>query len=212
MDETVALPIVAVPPPSPQPTALTAKGVGIKRPTGWVLRQLTADIPGGCLVALSGPAGSGHTLALLALSGRHRLDEGTVELPDGPTTIGWLPGLAMLDDELTVEQNMTECVLAMGADPDKMDDALDWVSLLPRKQALVSSLNCEERVLLGLAWSSLSEASVIAIDATCVIYADSPVWQAARSLAERRHTVLVGTALTVPPAEITIQIPWEGPA
>lgn len=209
MDETVVLPIVAVPPPSPQPTVLAAQGVGVRRGTGWALRQLTADIPAGCLVALSGPIGSGHTRALLALSGRHRLDEGTVEVVDGLATIGWLPDLAMLDEALTVEQNMTECVLALDADPDKIDDALAWASLLSRKRAPASVLTCEERVLLGLAWSSLTDTSVVAIEATCVMSSGSPVWQAARDLAERGRTVLVGTALAVPPAEITIQIPWE---
>ena len=212
MDETVVIPPVGAPPPLPQPTVLATQGLGIRRGAGWVLRELTVDVPAGCLVALSGPVGSGHTLALLALSGRHRLDEGTVVVADQLATIGWLPDLAMLDDELTVGQNMTECVLAMQAETEQIDSALDWVSLLPQKLTLVSDLTCEEQVLLGLAWSSLSESSVVAIEATCVVEMDSPVWRAARALAEKGRTVLVGTALTVPSAEITIQIPREIPS
>ena len=212
MDETTVLPPVGEPPPEPGPTVLATQGAGVRRGDGWVLRELTVDIATGCLVALSGPAGSGHTRALLALSARHRIDEGTVEVADHLATIGWLPDLAMLDDELTVEQNMTECVLAMQADTERIEGALQWASLLSKSQVRVSELTCEERVLLGLAWCSVSESRVIAIEATCVVDPDSPVWQAARSLAEQGRTVLVGTALAVPPAEIIIRIPWENPS
>lgn len=212
MDETVALPPVAEPPPPTPPTVLTAQGLGIKRGDAWVLRELTVNVPAGCLVALAGPVGSGHTQALLALSGRRRTDEGTVEVADELATIGWLPDLAMLDDELTVEQTMGECVLAMQADTEQIDQALGWASLQSRKQTPVSDLTCEERVLLGLAWSSLSGSTVVSIEATCVVDVSSPVWRAARALADRGRTVLVGTALSETPAEVSIQIPWEVPS
>ncbi len=212
MDQSLLLPPGSIQPLTPLPTGVAAQGVGLRRGSGWVLRQVTANFPLGAVVAISGPVGSGHTRAILGLCGRFALDEGTVQVAGEGATIGWFAELDMLDEELTVMETTQECVSALQGDPELIPAMLAWAELSRRTDTAVKDLLAEERVMLGLTWAALSEAPVIGIEASTVVHTHSPVWRAARSLAGQGRLVFVGTALSVVPAEITLTIPWELPA
>jgi ATPase subunit of ABC transporter with duplicated ATPase domains len=211
MDETSLLPPGSIQPPVPLPPGVTAQGIGLRRGSGWVLREVTANFPLGSVVAVSGPIGSGHTSAILGLCGRFELDEGTVEVAGGLGMIGWFSDLDMLDAELTVMDTTLECAEAVDADEIAIPAMLAWAELTQRSDTAVKDLLAEERVMLGLVWAALSEAPVVGIEATCVTHTLSPVWRAARNLAEQGRLVIVGTALAVVPAEVNLSIPWGLP-
>ena len=57
---------------------LRAAGLGVRTARGPVFEGLTLDVPAGKVVALCGPAGSGRSMALLALSGRAATTAGSL--------------------------------------------------------------------------------------------------------------------------------------
>ncbi|MGV9882836.1 ATP-binding cassette domain-containing protein [Streptomyces sp. NPDC003006] len=102
--------------------AVTAEGLGLKGPRGWVFRGIGVDAEPGSLIALEGPSGSGRTCLLLALTGRMRATEGHAcvdrfRLPKQLAAVrrisalGPVPGVTDLDPALTVAEHLHERAL-----------------------------------------------------------------------------------------------------
>lgn len=195
-----------------QQVLLSAQGVGVEREGGWVLRNLNLSLAAGSVLALVGPMGSGHSRALLALAGRHRLNEGTLKTVDGELgVIGWFADLDLLDEHARVIATLTEVVTTFGGDTEKIPWALETVGLTARQDSFISALTIDERVLLGIAWCYLSDARIVSLEATSALSFNSPVWKHTRALANAGRLVLIGTALANPPAETIVRIPEEAP-
>ncbi|MGW3242507.1 ATP-binding cassette domain-containing protein [Streptomyces sp. NPDC001070] len=101
---------------------ITAQGLGLEGPRGWVFRDVTFTAPAGSLIAVEGASGSGRTCLLLSLTGRMRATEGTAEvaghrLPKQLAAVrrvaalGPVTGVAELDPALTVGEHLRERVL-----------------------------------------------------------------------------------------------------
>ncbi|MGW0532616.1 ATP-binding cassette domain-containing protein [Streptomyces sp. NPDC003032] len=102
--------------------AVTAEGLGLRGPRGWVFRGIGVDAEPGSLIALEGPSGSGRTCLLLALTGRMRATEGHAcvdrfRLPKQLAAVrrisalGPVPGVTDLDPALTVAEHLRERAL-----------------------------------------------------------------------------------------------------
>ncbi|MGW5616996.1 ATP-binding cassette domain-containing protein [Streptomyces sp. NPDC003877] len=101
---------------------ITAEGLGIKGPRGWVVRGISLDAEPGSLVAVEGPSGSGRTCLLLALTGRMKVTEGTAEVGGARlpkqlsavrrvSALAHVPGVTDLDPALTVGEHLRERAL-----------------------------------------------------------------------------------------------------
>ncbi|MFF2653347.1 ATP-binding cassette domain-containing protein [Streptomyces sp. NPDC058045] len=101
---------------------MNVHGFGLKGPRGWVFREVEFRAPGGSLVAVVGPSGSGRTCLLLALTGRMRASEGWAEvggvrLPGRSAAarrfcgLAQVPGVSDLDPSLTVAEHLRERAL-----------------------------------------------------------------------------------------------------
>ncbi|MDH6627095.1 ABC-2 type transport system ATP-binding protein [Streptomyces sp. LBL] len=101
---------------------ITAEGLGLRGPRGWVFRDLGVDAEPGSLIAVTGPSGSGRTSLLLALTGRMKATEGTAAVGTArlPKQLGavrrvsalaHVPGVTDLDPALTVGEHLYERAL-----------------------------------------------------------------------------------------------------
>ncbi|MCA6096114.1 ATP-binding cassette domain-containing protein [Streptomyces sp. SCA3-4] len=107
---------------TPHGAAITAVGLGLKGPRGWVFRDVDVDAPPGSLVAVEGPSGSGRTCLLLTLTGRMRITEGRAAVGGHAlparmpavrrsSALAHVPGVCELDPALTVAEHLRERML-----------------------------------------------------------------------------------------------------
>ncbi|WP_299531051.1 ATP-binding cassette domain-containing protein [uncultured Streptomyces sp.] len=103
---------------------VSAEGLGLRGPRGWVFRGVGFDAEPGTLIAVEGPSGSGRSCLLLALTGRMRTTEGHAEvgghrLPGKLAAVrrisalGPVPGVSELDPALTVAEHLRERALLL---------------------------------------------------------------------------------------------------
>ncbi|MEU0740405.1 ATP-binding cassette domain-containing protein [Streptomyces sp. NPDC006134] len=101
---------------------VTAEGLGLRGPRGWVFRGVGIEAEPGSLIAVEGPSGSGRTSLLLTLTGRMKPTEGTAAvggavLPRQMAAVrrfcalAHVPGLTDLEPALTVEEHLRERAL-----------------------------------------------------------------------------------------------------
>ena len=99
--------------------AVTAEGLGLRGPRGWVYRDVTFGAEPGSLTVIGGAAGSGRTSLLLTLSGRMKPTEGQaavagLRLPQQAAAVrriaalGPVPGVNDLEGVLTVAEHLRE--------------------------------------------------------------------------------------------------------
>lgn len=99
--------------------AVTAEGLSLRGPRGWVYRDVGLTAGPGALVAVEGPAGSGRTSLLLTLAGRMRPTSGHAAVDGLPlpgkaarvrkiAALGHVPGVTDLDEALTVAEHLRE--------------------------------------------------------------------------------------------------------
>ncbi|MDZ7578709.1 MAG: ATP-binding cassette domain-containing protein [Candidatus Nanopelagicales bacterium] len=195
-----------LPPPAPRDVAtVTTEGLGVRRFDQWLVRNLTLSVAPGSVVTVEGPAGSGHSKVLLALSGRVAADEGSVAVLGGGGAVGWIPELGMLDEQLTVAETMNECAGATGATESAVADALELTDLRGWEDVLCAYLTTPQRVRLGMAWALLSRPVALAVDAT-VGGPDDSLFALAFHIAKSGCVVLLGTAVPDAPSDMTIRL------
>ncbi len=102
--------------------AVHAERLGLVGPHGPVFTDVRLDAAPGALVAAEGPAGSGRTCLLLALTGRMKPSSGRAEVGGHPlpkkmaavrriSGVGSMPGVTDLDPSLSVAEHLRERVL-----------------------------------------------------------------------------------------------------
>src|ERR687884_623134 len=97
---------------------VSARGLRPRTPRGWGFPDVDLDVNPGELVALPGPAGSGRTSLLLALAGRFKITDGTLER-HGRAALAYVPGVTDPDPNLTVAEHVEERRLLLGRAVEK---------------------------------------------------------------------------------------------
>ncbi|MHA6759283.1 ABC transporter ATP-binding protein [Streptacidiphilus sp. PAMC 29251] len=106
-------------PTGPAAATVTAEGLGLRGPRGWVYRGVELAAEPGSLTVIGGAAGSGRTSLLLTLSGRMKPSEGLavvagLRLPQQAAAVrriaalGPVPGVNDLEGTLTVAEHLRE--------------------------------------------------------------------------------------------------------
>lgn len=195
---------------------ITAEGYGLRGPRGPVFGEVSFSAPGGALIAVEGPSGTGRTCLLLALTGRMKATEGHAEvcghaLPKRMpavrriSALGPVDGISALEPALTVAEHLRERVLlqrrfASRAARDRADVAaamkaagLDLDSLVKGERTAVRDLERLEALRLGVALALLARPQVLGIDDVDHKLGDADrelAWSMLRSVADAGTTVI----------------------
>jgi ABC-2 type transport system ATP-binding protein len=147
-------------------TVLRASGLGLRA----VFTDLTLEVPAGAVVALCGPAGSGRSMALLALAGRAATTEGEL-LVGGATrsaeirrlvAVARIGGAVELEPDLTAGDHIRERTLLGGVsdrDPGGLLGPFRDVAGTP-----VRDLSRLDVLLLSVALAAMDDPAVLVVD------------------------------------------------
>lgn len=156
--------------------AIRASGLTATGPEGPVFENVSADVPAGGVLHLIGPARSGRTALLLALTGRLRLVAGQAVV--GPYRLskdaahvrrcaavaGASPAVD-LDEHLTVEDHLTEWRITNRRLQDQLDDACAlFRGHLEQRQRKVGELHPLDQLALQLALALAGLPKILAVD------------------------------------------------
>ncbi|MDB5098399.1 MAG: transporter related [Cyanobacteria bacterium RYN_339] len=190
-------------PEASRPTiAMRDVNFGYKR--GPVIVGFRWEVPSHCIAALLGLSGSGKSTMLALLAGALKPDSGSVSL-DGSNPlntntrrlIGYMPQLAGLYPDLSVEENLQVFGAGSKASARGVDQILDLLQLQLRRRDLVRDLSAgfQQRVSLGVAL--VGGPSYLLLDDPFA-YADGEfsrrIWAHLRELAAQGRTIIIATS------------------
>jgi iron(III) transport system ATP-binding protein len=137
-----------------------------------VVREVSASVARGEMLALLGPSGSGKSTTLRLIAGLERVDggqilldrtlasSGAVHLPPEQRRVGFVFQSFALFPHLTVEDNV-----AFGApDRSRIDELLALVDLVPRRAARVHTLSGGEQQRVALVRALAIDPRVVLLD------------------------------------------------
>ena len=163
-------------------SVVSARGLGLRTRRGWVFRDVDLDVAPGELRALTGPAGSGRTSLLLALAGRFKITDGTLER-HGRAALAYVPGVTDPDPNLTVAEHVLERSLLLGSKRVPVD----------HPDRLGRDLTPLGKHRLGLTLARLEDPDLIAVDdADTGLSTDerAELWTQLQALADDGYAVI----------------------
>jgi len=140
-----------------------------------LLDDITVSVRKGTILGLVGPNGAGKTSLLRAISGRLRIDTGTIAIVGGTQReahrlgrIGVVPQEIALYPHLTVRENLSVLGRLAGVSATvlraRVDDALAWAGLADRAEALTPTLSGGMRRRVNLVASTLHHPALLLLD------------------------------------------------
>jgi ABC-type multidrug transport system ATPase subunit len=204
------------------PPAIALRSVSIvTRRRGRIVEDITADIAGGSLCVLVGPAGSGHSALLMAMTGRFRISDGHITIGNKrlPEHERWarrhmsflMSGAeAGPDDGMRVREELQRAVLlgrpryqqARGGRLDAVIDEIlqPWCSDID-PHSLLRDLSAWQLARLQIALGVVPTADVVAIDGIGVGVPraqQQQVWQWLGQWAGDAGVTVLASAIEVP--------------
>lgn len=158
---------------------LDVDDLALDGPAGPVFTLGAFTLARGELAVLQGPAGSGRSSALLALTGRmkglrgHGRFDGLDLIRDARrirrrTAVGRITGLVDVEPRLTVDESITERALTEGVGTDAAEQAVRAVEELVQRpverRALIETMGALDRAVLTLALACVRPADLIVVD------------------------------------------------
>ena len=139
------------------------------------LRGVTFDVRPGELLGLLGPNGAGKTTLIRAICGRHRLDQGTIELSGRVlkrrtqlANLGFVTQDLAVYADLTAQQNLEIFGRLHGVPvrelPRRVNEALEWTQLDSRRHDLAGSFSGGMQRRLNIACGVLHDPQVLLLD------------------------------------------------
>ena len=163
-------------PPGP---VLVAENLGLLTPGGWVFRDISLTLRPSSVVGIVGPAGTGRSSLLLALTGRMQANTGTLTVAghtakDKPSAIRALTAVARIgtvitaEPALTVRQSIDERCLLDDVDPRigraRFDEACAAMRLKFEPSVLTGSMVGDQATLFSVALACVRVSAVIVLD------------------------------------------------
>ncbi|MFF4341240.1 ABC transporter ATP-binding protein [Kitasatospora sp. NPDC001540] len=205
---------------------MTARGISVHGPRGPVFENVDADVPPGGLLVVHGPAGSGRTSALLALSGRMRLRTGVLRVgrhraPGAGSgrvrrsvAVARADGAVAAEGRLRVRELVAErCWLDRDVTRRGVVEAARLLGLHLRGAALAEDLPPLEALLLDVALALAARPPVLAVDAVdrdCPDADRARAWRALAAVTATGCTVLATAAQPPsppPPGTVLLALP-----
>ncbi len=141
---------------------LTARGLGVRGPSGWLIEGVDISVRKGEIVTLIGPNGSGKSTTVRALLGLIDADAGVIERAP-KLSIGYVPQKLSIDWTLplTVRRFMN---LSARHSNHAVDAALDEVGIAEHAAAEVQGLSGGEFQRLLLARAMVGAPDLLVLD------------------------------------------------
>jgi ABC-2 type transport system ATP-binding protein len=130
------------------------------------LRGVSFDVRRGELVACIGPNGAGKTTLLSILAGIQPADGGTIEIPAGGRSVGWVPQQPALYGRLTVAENLRLFARLEGVDDVEgtVDRMLEQTDLAGRADERAANLSGGNQQRLNIAAGLVSSPALLLLD------------------------------------------------
>ncbi len=134
------------------------------------LRGVSFDLYAGELLGFLGPNGAGKTTLIRCISGRSRLDGGTIgfRTENGRNALGVVPQSMAIYEDLTAAQNLWSFGRLQRIPRyelrRRVEDALGWSNLLDRRNDLAKTFSGGMQRRLNLACSVLHRPQVLLLD------------------------------------------------
>jgi len=215
-------------PPEP---VLVASGLGLLTKNGWVFQDINLTLRAATVAAIVGPAGTGRSCLLLALTGRMAANTGTLivaghSIRDKPgairavTAVARIGSLTEPERGLTVSQAVTQQCLLEDVNTligrARFIEASAALRIAFTPSALVASLVGEQATLFAVALACVRVSAVIVLDdldrgvsaAAQQVLLDSLI-----ALAKTGPTIVVTTTDRIPVMEADVVLdltPKEG--
>lgn len=181
--------------------ALVVEGATRRRRATLVLDGVSLAIAPGEILGLLGPNGAGKTSLIRAITGRLRLDSGTVRVANGGTTsVGIVPQGSALYPRLTARENLEILGRLAGLSAPtartRAIEALRWVGLEDRANHIASTLSGGMQRRLNIAAGVLHEPRLVLLDeptAGVDAGAREDVHRLLRALRDRGTALLLAT-------------------
>lgn len=187
---------------------LVAEGLSLGTKRGWVFHEVDLVVPSGSLTAVTGKAGSGRTMLLLALAGRAKPSGGQLYTWDEQgdaeyrraelrkrVAVARITGAAELEPDLRVVDHRNEAKLLARESLD-YDWAREVLGLEVDGADYVGELAADDATLLAVALAAAGKPPVVVVDdvdAGVTLAQQERIWAALAELTAYGVAVIAST-------------------
>jgi ABC-2 type transport system ATP-binding protein len=184
-------------------SAITIRGLTVRRADKVVLPELDADIEAGRVTGLLGPSGSGKSTLMRAIVGVQIVEGGSVQVLGEPagspqlrSRVAYITQAPSVYADLTVHENLRYFARILDVPLQRVDEAIETVDLSVEQDRVVERLSGGERARVSLASALLGDPDVLVLDEPTVGL--DPVlrrdlWSTFKRLADDGATLLVSS-------------------
>ena len=175
----------------------------VRRGGRLVLPGISLDVPAGKVTGLLGPNGSGKTTLMRAIVGVQIVEAGKVVVVGRPAgtpelrrRVAYVTQSPSVYGDLTVRENLRYFARIVAAEPSRVDEVIETVSLEPQADQVVRTLSGGERARASLATALLGEPELLVLDEPTVgldPLLRRDLWKTFHGLAEKGATLLVSS-------------------
>jgi len=183
--------------------AVSVSGLRVRRGGRPVLPDLSFGVESGRVTGLLGPSGCGKTTLMRAIVGVQVVEAGRVEVLGAPAgspelrrRVAYVTQAPSVYGDLSVRENLEFFAKVLGAAAQKVEAAIDTVSLGEHVDQTVGSLSGGQRSRVSLATALLGDPELLVLDEPTVgldPVLRGELWQTFGRLAAAGATLLVSS-------------------
>ncbi len=175
----------------------------VRRGGNLVLPGISLEVAAGTVSGLLGPSGSGKTTLMRSIVGVQIVESGEVKVLGGPAgtpelrrRIGYVTQTPSVYGDLSVRENLHYFARIVAAEPSRVDEVIETVSLQKQVDQVVRTLSGGERTRASLATALLTRPELLVLDEPTVgldPLLRRDLWERFHGLTEEGATLLVSS-------------------
>jgi ABC-2 type transport system ATP-binding protein len=183
--------------------SIEIQNLRVRRGARLVLPGISLTIGSGKVTGLLGPSGSGKTTLMRAIVGVQIVESGDVVVlgqvagtPELRRRVGYVTQTPSVYADLTARENLRYFARIVDANPSRVDEVLETVSLERQADQVVRTLSGGERARVSLATALLGKPELLVLDEPTVgldPLLRRDLWTTFHSLADDGVTLLVSS-------------------
>jgi ABC-2 type transport system ATP-binding protein len=183
--------------------AIDIRGLRVRRGGKLVLPDVSLQVRPGAVTGLLGPSGSGKTTLMRSIVGVQIVEGGDVTVLGRPAgsselrrRVGYVTQAPSVYGDLSVRENLRFFARILGVSEDRIDQAIETVSLGPFDERVGRNLSGGQRARVSLATALLGDPDLLILDEPTVGL--DPVlrhdlWETFYGLARDGKTLLISS-------------------